>query len=534
MSDKDDTRDHQKDVQADETADVGDVPRGAAARLLSWIDRRLWRDSGENFSLGRDLFLRVVGLAAFCASVSLALQVEALYGSGGILPFVDFLDWSRQMAAGDITAMLVRAPTLLWLNPSDGMLVGLGWTSAIAGLLLVFGVAPRLTIPVIWICYASILGVGRVFLSFQWDALLLETLVVAWFIAPWRLIARPESLGTSRIGRWLVTFLLFKLMFLSGWVKIASGDPAWGGDLDALTYHFWTQPLPTWTAYYVDRLPDFVLQGLTLATLVVELVVPFLLFLPRRFRHAAALSFIALQLGIAATGNYGFFNLLALALCLPIIDDRAWTWLPKIGARAIRLADGSNTVPPTGRRLAATVTAIVVLGASATGLIGRMSPSTLSLLGEKPLLLLRTTRSFNGYGLFAVMTKDRREISIELSSDGDEWEAVDFAWKPDSIDDRPQFIGPHMPRLDWQMWFAGLGECGRNTWLIYTTRELIEGNEAVVSLFETVPDGEFRYARFPSYQYRFGEDDWWTREQVDDYCPTLDFSNGDIRPADRL
>ena len=58
----------------------------------------------------------------------------------------------------------------------------------------------------------------------------------------------------TKPGIWLLRWLLFRFMFLSGLVKLLSGDPTWA-NLSALFYHFQTQPLPTPLAWYAHHLP---------------------------------------------------------------------------------------------------------------------------------------------------------------------------------------------------------------------------------------------------------------------------------------
>jgi predicted DCC family thiol-disulfide oxidoreductase YuxK len=508
--------------------------RIAASRDVAYkVTKLLWGEPAKGGdSLARDLFLRLLGIVAFVASWSLAVQVEALYGTRGILPYTEYLQWVEQVAAGDWVARLVRAPTLLWWLPEDTGLLWCAYGAMCLSAALVVGLVPRLTIPGIWLCYLSIMGVGRVFLSFQWDALLLEALVVGWFLAPWVLVARPRPLRDDWVGHAVGRFLVFKLMWLSGWVKLTSNDDAWSS-LTALEYHFWTQPLPSWTAYWADRLPTALLSLATFLMFVIELAVPFAVSAPRRVRHVAAWTLIALQLGIAATGNYGFFNVLSIALVVLLFDDGAFE---RVSRRLGAFGSGvTRSDVPLARQWGAVFLAAALLCASAVGFVGRVRPAALEVVPENVRLALRTSRSFNGYGLFAVMTRDRREIGIELSRDGVEWEPVAFSYKPNAVDDRPRFIGPHMPRLDWQMWFAGLGECTQNVWLIFTARELVEQNPDVMALFDRVPRGSgYRYARFPSHQYRFGDDDWWTREPAGAYCAPIDFSGGDIRPMEPM
>ena len=128
------------------------------------------------------------------------------------------------------------------------------------------------------------------------------------------------------MARWLLLWLLFCLMSESGVVKLTSGDPrdnTWR-NLTALIYHYQTQPLPIWTSWYMNQEPMWFESISVMVMFTVELVAPFCIFGPRNFRRAGGLLMIAFQLLIAATGNYCFFNLLTIALCLLLLDDDAW------------------------------------------------------------------------------------------------------------------------------------------------------------------------------------------------------------------
>src|SRR4030095_1847248 len=131
-----------------------------------------------------------------------------------------------------------------------------------------------------YVFYLSLQCGGQEFLAFQWDIQMIEALLLAAVLG-----VRP------RIGIWLTRFLVFRFMFLSGAVKLLSGDPTWR-DLAALDVHFETQPLPTVFAWFVHQLPQSVLHGAVAATFVVELIFPFFIFLPRNVRYIAAAGFI--------------------------------------------------------------------------------------------------------------------------------------------------------------------------------------------------------------------------------------------------
>jgi hypothetical protein len=128
-------------------------------------------------------------------------------------------------------------------------------------------------------------------------------------------------------------------------------------------------------------------------------------------------------------------------------------------------------------------------------------------------------RSINGYGLFRSMTTSRPEIVIEGSADGRTWTEYVFRWKPGDLDRRPGIVAPHMPRLDWQMWFAALNPQRARPWLERTMLRLLEGEPSVLALLDENPfaDAAPRYVRLVLYRYEFappGGDAWWTREQV--------------------
>ena len=53
----------------------------------------------------------------------------------------------------------------------------------------------------------------------------------------------------------------------------------------------------------------------------IELVVPFFIFLGPRLRHTAGILFIGFMVMITLSGNYTFFNLLTIVLCLPLFDN---------------------------------------------------------------------------------------------------------------------------------------------------------------------------------------------------------------------
>ncbi len=414
-------------------------------------------------------------------------------------------------------------PTLLWVTgASDWALHALCASGVLAALALILGRAPFLAAFAAWLAYLSLASVGDVFTSFQWDALLLESGLVALFAAS------PEP----RLGVWLARALLFKLMFLSGAVKLFSGDPTWR-DLSALSYHFWTQPLPTPPSALAAALPDALLRASTALTLALEVGAPWGMLGPRRLRLTSAALLTGLQLLIAATGNYGFFNLLTLVLCACLLDDTAlarFSWLRRPGR------SGRGRIPLRA--------AAAALGL-ASGIVGleRLTPAALFPNALRLVVApLEPLRSVSSYGLFAVMTTERPEIAIEGSADGVTWRPYEFRWKPGTLEQAPRFAGPHMPRVDWQMWFAALGSCERELWFQRFLLRLLEGSPPVTGLLAKDPfAGEPpRYLRTTLWKYRFatGEEAragaWWARSGGEPYCPIVTLRDGHLAVANEL
>src|SRR5438477_2570566 len=266
------------------------------------------------------LFLRLLGIVYLIAFWSLGLQIRGLVGHDGILPADQYMAGARALTGAGRFWLL---PTLAWAGTSDRFLQGLCLTGGALASLLVAGILPSIALPLLWLTYLSVSIVCRDFLAFQWDALLLETGFLAIFLAPPTRRERLRNLiDPPRLAVRLMLWLLFRLMVGSGAVKLTSGDPAWHA-LTALAFHFETQPIPTPVAWYAHRLPLWFLKGSTIATFSIEIGVPFLIVAPRRLRALAFVPLVGFQTLVALTGNYAFFNVLAAALCLFLLDDAA-------------------------------------------------------------------------------------------------------------------------------------------------------------------------------------------------------------------
>jgi predicted DCC family thiol-disulfide oxidoreductase YuxK len=503
---------------------------------FSRMTRWLWGSSVERPShiLTRWIYLRLLGGIFLVAFISLGLQAKGLMGENGILPAGRLLEAVSASVQG--SERFTRFPTLCWLSPGDD-LVQLLWVSGAAlSLLLILDFAPGPILVLLWACYLSLATVSGVFLNFQWDILLLEAGFLSILLAPWKLLpGLHRDTEPSRVMLWLLRFLLFRLMFASGVVKLASRDPSWW-NLSALTRHYETQPLPTWIGWYAHQLSPSLQKASCAVMFFIELVVPFLIFLPRRPRLVAFTLFAAFQILIGLTGNYCFFNLLTIALSVLLLDD---TLVARLFPAAMRAQSDSPKSPGFSRWLrapavAALVVVMLPLEVMALSRCARREigwPETLRRIeaGVYPF------RIVGSYGLFSVMTTTRSEIVVEGSNDGTTWLEYEFKWKPGDLGRRPAFVEPHQPRLDWQMWFAALGDFRSNPWFQNFLVRVLQGSPDVLGLLEKnpFPGSPPRYVRAVLYEYHFTDAGqrrksgaWWRREWKGLYCPPIGLKKG--------
>ena len=501
-------------------------------RFASVITRLLWGNDVRppTYFVARRWFLRALGLIFLIAFVSLWVQIDGLIGSNGITPAREFLPAARAQLGDRAWSIL---PTLCWFNSSDAFLHFLCGGGVALSLLLIFGIAQALSLVGLVAFYLSLTIAGQTFLSFQWDILLIETGFLSIFVAPWRLWPkRGTDPPVSRAAIFLLKLLLFKLMVMSGMVKLTSGDDSWW-DLTALDYHYWSQPLPTVIGWWADQSPEWFKKFSVAFCLVVEIIVPFFIWTPRRLRLLACGLLIFLQITIAATGNYCFFNLLAVALCLLLVDDVVWrqksATVIRLREATARQADRRDEYSDRLSTYVAVVVIVLTLPLNAQLIYSAFKPEAewSRLLGSV-YARAESFRIVNGYGLFRVMTKDRREIVIEGSADGIDWQSYEFKWKPGDVMRAPGWCAPHQPRLDWQMWFAALGLYRQNPWFVQTVISLLHGKPEVAALFERnpFPQSPPRYVRATVYRYRFTTAEEhqatgasWKRQELGEYLP---------------
>lgn len=460
-----------------------------------------------SFLRARWIWLRCLGGIFFSAFYSLWFQIHGLIGPAGILPAGDYLRTVRQVLGAKGYWL---APTLFWLNASDAMLTTVVAAGLVASAALILNVWPRASIVVAAVCFLSFAGAAQEFAGYQSDGMLMEAAILSFFAAPRGL--RPR-LGVeqppSRAAVFMLQWEWFRIYFESGLVKLLSGEEQWR-NLTAMDKYYENGPLPTWLGWHVQQWPHAFHAFTAGATLVIELLVVWLLFVPRqssRCRLAAFLICTPLQIGIILTANYAFLNYLVLCIGVMLLDDSVL-----------------RAPAPQPRSTKPSIAAAIVL----TTLFFTSIASFL-LPAFPTAVLLEPFRVTNTYGLFAVMTRARYEIEFQGTEDGTTWKAYPFRYKPQDVMRRPGIFAPYQPRFDWNLWFASLGSWEQNRWVLNAQVRLMENSPAVLRLFAGNPFGAKPpiAVRTVAYQYWFTTraeraktGAWWRRETLGAYGPT--------------
>lgn len=504
-----------------------------------------------DYRMGAALFCRGIGLIYLIAILSWWVQVDVLIGKDGLIPAQSLLDFLDRQWSQSPDASRWDLPTLFWIigasDPAIHILCGLGCVFAI---LAMVGVLQGPALTGCWVIYLSFITTGDAFMSFQWDILLLESGIVAILLSSWKWRESLNSPPPLSLRRKLATILCWivigKLMFLSGWVKLAwasEAQPEWWPAHTAMTYHYQTQPLPTWTAWGMHQLPVWFHKFSIWPMYLIELVLPFFIIVGHRFRLIAAIGFTILMLLICLTGNYTFFNWLTICLCLPLVADRYWPgkWFT-LGISGKKTAIWQSRTSIGFAVPACLILLLLNYQAIATSL--NRAPKPLLKVDLSPNWLDRFaqhTAPFylcSSYGLFRTMTTDRPEIILQGSHDGNQWHSYNFKWKPDPLDERPKFVAPHQPRVAWQLWFAALERRytprSRNSrWLESLVVKLLNGDRTVDPLFKEnpFPDTPPKIIRAKLYLYEFTtfselrhSGNWWSRKDAGIYLQEVQLS----------
>jgi hypothetical protein len=521
--------------------------------------------------LSRWIFLRALGAIYFSAFFPLVFQIRGLIGPQGILPAGEYL---KSVAEQVNYTRYWYVPSILWFSSGSHMLTGLCWAGMAAALLLVLNIWPRGMLAICFVCFLSFVSAAGDFSGYQSDGMLLEAGFLSLFLAPSGF--RPgfgETQPPVRAALYLLLWEWLRIYFESGVAKIMGGDAEWR-NFTALDEYYQNGPLPTWIGWYVQHFPHWFHTATTFFTLALELVLIWVAFLPRPFRIVLFFVVTPWQIGIILTANYTFLNYLVLILAFLLLDDRLllrffpnqWkkdllerTPAPSIDSTAPAIdklsilaapSNQSTDEPPAktaGARdlwqnirhwlapLRVSVAAVLLVWIFYSTTLQMIWMITPAPLPTSPVALLDPFRIANRYGLFAVMTRGRYEIEFQGSNDGQTWTAYPFRHKPQELDKPPRIYAPYQPRLDWNLWFASLGEWRDNPMVLRTERRLLSNDDDVLGLFAAnpFPQGPPRQVRAVLWQYWFTSMEekrqhglWWRRELLGLYAPAIQLEPG--------
>jgi hypothetical protein len=441
--------------------------------------------SGDYY-LTRWLFQRALAgiyLIGFAAAVN---QFRPLLGTRGLLPVPAFLQ----------RAGFWSSPSLFHAHYSDAFAMALAWMGvglsvlALSGFSENFGTPVSMTVwALMWLLYLSFVNVGQTWYGFGWETLLLEMGFLAIFLG-------AKNVATPVIVIWLLRWVLFRLMFGAGLIKLR-GDPCWS-DLTCLIYHYQSQPMPNPLSWYFHWLPVRIHKVGVVFNHFTELVVPFGYLVPlRRVLYVAGAFTIAFQGTLILSGNLSWLNYLTIVAAISCFDDRLLSHVIPIGP--------GNLQPLSAPHLVAVIGLAVGVGVLSIFPIRNMlSPGQQMNASFEPFHLVNT------YGAFGSISRERDEVILEGTVDETVtpltvWKEYEFKGKPGDPKRRPPFVAPYHLRLDWLMWFAALDSRYAEPWMLPLVGRLLQNDQGILGLMRTNPFGGRppRLIRARLYRYEF-------------------------------
>lgn len=496
--------------------------------------------TADDYTIAREVIQRGIALLFFIAFLSAFNQFPALLGERGLVPAPRFI----KLTTAEQAPTLFRWKHFRYTDRRLGIVCGIGMLLAVSVVAGIPQAGPAwTTIPVfllLWWLYFSIVSIGQRFYGFGWESLLLEAGFLVGFLGSHEV---APSLLMILFLRWFVV----RVEFGAGMIKMR-GDSSWR-DLTAMDYHHQTQPMPNPFSRRAHLMPTWWHRGETLGSHIVQLIAPWLLFLPQPIASFAALAIIITQLALVVTGNYAWLNWATILLAFAGISDSflgwvfggpwpGWGWAGITGAEAVG-SSGATGVLPLWWAILIAVFVVWQCVLNVPALRNLFSPR------QKMNASFNRWGLGNAYGAFGSMTESRDEIIIEGTLDPDasmtagDWRPYVFKGKPGDVLRRPPIVAPYHLRLDWLMWFAALGDY-RQSWFYALLEHIGSGDPLVRKLLGPDPfDGQapaLIRVRIFTYRYATGQErrqareegqprQWWVRSD-----PRTMVEPTDLRP----
>lgn len=472
----------------------------------------------KGYALTKIVFQRGLALMYLIAFLVTVNQFVPLLGENGLLPVPLFLERAR----------FGFLPSIFRIFPTDAAFVFGAWFGVILSSLALTGISERFGSIVssiiwgaLWFLYLSFVNVGQIFYGFGWESILLEAGFFAVFLG-------GAGSHPSSFVIWILRWLLFRVMFGAGLIKLR-GDDCWR-DLTCLFYHYETQPIPNALSWFFHWLPKLVHRAGVLFNHFVEVVVPFFFFAPQPFAAIAGIITIVFQGMLLVSGNFAWLSMLTIVLAVSTLDDKTLSAI-------LRIAPPKAKPTPALLLAAGLMLAIVVGIMSIAPVTNMLSPRQAMNLSYNPLHLVGT------YGAFGTITRSRYEIIVEGTwdeeiTDSTKWEAYEFKGKPGDPHRAPPQIAPYHLRLDWLMWFAAFSSYEQHPWFVNFMAKLLQGDAKTLALLRhnPFPDAPPVHVRALLYEYRFSTPDerketgqWWIREFEREYFPAVSLQDPAFR-----
>jgi len=511
------------------------------------LGRRLWTEAREFSGIAGDathlwprwIVLRAIGAVFILVFAGIIGASQAIVGPSGIVPLGNFFAALERTHAGGLE-MLCRAPTLFWLGSGQASIVIVEWLGMAAAIALVLNLWPRMALFACWLAFLSFVSTWSLFSGSIVDQLMLEVSLLCIPYAPGGL--RP-GLGADRpprpIAFFMVRWMLFRVMFESGILKLATGDPYWR-HFTVMKILYETAPFPTILAYIDHHLPQsyHVFEvGLTLAA---EIPGPLLaVFWGRRGRWIALWLWVVFQAGIQLTNNFGWLNTAAIALGLVLLDDQMLTaaaerlGLRRLGAYFTRTAVRMPLRPSTpwriqGLRIALSAHFLLTIYYFVTGWNDAVYGIPYAISG--PIDYAWFFHSANVYYPFGRMTPERYEVEFEGTNDqGATWRTYEYRFQPQRPDRICPFIAPWYARFDATLQIAVFAVPKSPVFPTIAT-EILSRNKDVIGQFrrDPFPDRPPTAIRMLVYRISFTDyatlhrtGNYWNKEYEGDFLPPL-------------
>ena len=463
-----------------------------------------------NYWFSRFLIQRALAAIYLISFLNAIKQFRPLMGENGLMPVTEML---KRLS-------FKRSPSIFHWHYSDRFFGLISWIGAGLSIVALLGLSESGPIWLsmiiwflLWVLYQSIVNIGYPFYGFGWESMLLEAGFFAIFLGPF-------DMATPVLVIWMFCWMLFRVEFGAGLIKMR-GDDCWQ-DLTCLNYHHETQPLPNPLSRFFHQLPESYHKMETGFNHFVQLVVIWGLFFPQPVASIAAVLIITSQLYLILSGNYSWLNWLTLSLGFSGFSDGVITQISGY------VPPATTAVPLAYEVIIIALTALVVI-LSIQPVKNMLSKSQKMNFNFNPFHLVNT------YGAFGNVTKTRREIIIEGTTDkkiteDTEWQAYEFKGKPGNTDRKPPQISPWHYRLDWQMWFAAMGSYKNNPWFVVLLKKLLQNDESALNLLKNSPFTEeppkYIRARLFKYEFTTGKEQdktgqWWKRDYIRDYIQPI-------------